>query len=113
MALFTKTKKPDEEILAVFPEEIYRTGELALQDILTPSALEIKPTFVRLGVKFARTVFVFSYPRYLNTNWFSPIINMDKIVDIAMYVQPVDTAGILRTLRRKVAQVQSQITIRE
>ncbi|MFY9462792.1 MAG: DUF87 domain-containing protein [Candidatus Sungiibacteriota bacterium] len=113
MAFFTKTKKPDEEILAVFPEEIYRTGELALQDILTPSALEVKPTFVRLGVKFARTIFVFAYPRYLNTNWFSPIINMDKIVDIAMYVQPVDTAAMLRTLRRKVAQVQSQIAIRE
>lgn len=111
--IFKKGGAPDEEILAVFPEEIYRTGELALQDILTPSALEVKPTFVRLGVKFARTIFVFAYPRYLNTNWFSPIINMDKIVDIAMYVQPVDTAAMLRTLRRKVAQVQSQIAIRE
>ena len=113
MALFSKTKKPDEEILAVFPEEIYRGGELALHDILTPSALEVKPTYVRLGVKFARTIFVFAYPRYLNTNWFSPVINMDKIIDIAMYVQPVDTAAMLRTLRRKVAQVQSQIAIRE
>jgi len=113
MAFFTKTKKPEEEILAIFPEEIYRTGELALQDILTPSALEVKPTFVRLGVKFARTIFVFAYPRYLATNWFSPVINMDKIVDIAMYVQPVHTASMLRTLRRKVAQVQSQIAIRE
>lgn len=113
MAFFTKTKNPDEEILAVFPAEIYRTGELALQDILTPSALEVKPTFVRLGVKFARTIFVFSYPRYLHTNWFSPVINMDKVFDIAMYVHPVDTASMLRTLRRKVAQVQSQIAMRE
>lgn len=113
MAFFTKTKNPDEEILAVFPAEIYRTGELALQDILTPSALEVKPTFVRLGLKFARTVFVFSYPRYLHTNWFSPVINMDRIFDIAMYVHPVDTASMLRTLRRKVAQVQSQISMRE
>lgn len=114
MALFgAKTKKTDEEILAVFPEEIYRTGELALKDILTPSALEIKPTLLRLGAKLARTIFVFSYPRYLHTNWFSPIINMDKIFDIAMYIHPVDTAAILRTLRRKVAQVQSQIAMRE
>ena len=114
MALFgPKIKKTDEEILAVFPEEIYRTGELALKDILTPSALEIKPTSVRLGAKLARTIFVFSYPRYLHTNWFSPIINMDKIFDVAMFVHPVDTAAILRTLRRKVAQVQSQISMRE
>lgn len=112
--LFKKTKKTsDEEILAVFPEEIYHTGELALKDVLTPSALEVKPTYIRLGAKLARTLFVFSYPRYLHTNWFSPVINMDKIFDISMYVNPVDTAAILRTLRRKVAQVQSQISIRE
>ncbi|OGZ97043.1 MAG: conjugal transfer protein TraC [Candidatus Sungbacteria bacterium RIFCSPLOWO2_02_FULL_54_10] len=114
MALFgTKKESIDEEILSVFPEEIYRSGELALKDILTPSALEVRPTFVRLGAKLARTIFVFSYPRYLHTNWFSPVVNIDKIFDIAMYVNPVDTASMLRTLRRKVAQVQSQITIRE
>lgn len=113
MALFTKKAKTEEEIFAVFPEEIYRTGELALKDVLSPSALEVNPSFVRLGSKIARTIFVFSYPRFLHTNWFSPIINMDKIFDVAMYVHPIDTAGMLRTLRRKVAQVQSQISIRE
>ncbi|MBI3442566.1 MAG: DUF87 domain-containing protein [Candidatus Sungbacteria bacterium] len=110
--LTTKTEKPDD-ILAVFPQEIYRSGELALRDVLSPSALQINPSSVRLGAKFARTMFVFSYPRYLHTNWFSPIINLDRVFDIAMYVHPVDTAQILRTLRRKVAQVQSQIAERE
>ncbi len=114
MSLFQKkTKNPEEEIFAVFPEEIYRAGELALKDILSPSALEINPNFVRLGTKFARTLFVFAYPRYLHTNWFSPIINLDKIFDISMHVHPVDTPSILKTLRRKVAEVQSQITTRE
>ncbi|MBI2640948.1 MAG: DUF87 domain-containing protein [Candidatus Sungbacteria bacterium] len=113
MALFSKKPKKEEEIFAVFPAEIYRAGELALKDVLSPSALEVNPTFVRLGAKIARTLFVFSYPRYLNTGWFSPIINLDKIFDVAMYVHPVDTASMLRTLRRKVAQVQSQISSRE
>ena len=114
MALFgKKEKKPEEDVLAVFPEEIYRSGELVLKDVLSPSALEINPTYVRLGAKLARTIFVFSYPRYLHTNWFSPVINMDKIFDVSMFVHPVDTAEILRTLRRKVAQVQSQISERE
>ncbi len=113
MSLLTaKTEKPDD-ILAVFPQEIYRSGELALRDVLSPSALQINPSSVRLGAKFARTMFVFSYPRYLHTNWFSPIINLDRVFDISMYIHPVDTATILRTLRRKVAQVQSQIAERE
>ena len=49
----------------------------------------------------------------LTTNWFSPIINMDKVFDIAMFVHPVDSAVILRKLQRKVAEVQSQINIRQ
>lgn len=113
MALFGKTTKKDNEVLAVFPEEVYRTGELSLKDVLSPSALEVSPSSVRLGAKLARTIFIFSYPRYLNTNWFSPIINLDSIFDISMFVHPIDTAAILRTLRRKVAQVQSQISERE
>ncbi len=112
MGLFSK--KPESvDVLPVFPEEIYRTGELALKDVLAPSALEITPMFVRLGEKLARTIFVFSYPRYLHTNWFSPIINLDKIFDISMHIHPVDTSTILRTLRRKVTEVQSQISARE
>lgn len=113
MSLFTKKEKTNEEILAVFPEEIYQAGQLALKDVLAPSAFEITPTFVRLGAKLARTLFVFTYPRYLHTGWFSPIINLDKIFDISMYVHPIDTVSMLRTLRRKVAQVQSQINTRE
>ncbi|KKW21846.1 MAG: Type IV secretory pathway VirB4 component-like protein [Parcubacteria group bacterium GW2011_GWC2_52_8c] len=106
-------KKPEEEILAVFPEEIYRAGELSLRDVISPSALEVNPSFLRLGEKFVRTLFAFSYPRYLHTNWFTPIINMDKVFDISMFIHPVDTAIILNQLRKKVAQVQSQISMRE
>lgn len=114
MPLFgQQVKKGDEDLAAVFPEEIYRRGELSLKEVLSPAALEVTPTFVRLGEKFARTIFVFSYPRYLSTNWFSPIVNLDTVFDIAMYVHPVDTASILKTLRRKVAQVQSQVSERE
>ncbi len=108
-----KKKTKETETLALFPEDVYRTGELELTDVLSPSALQVNPSFVRLGAKFGRTIFAFSYPRYLHTNWFSPIVNIDKIFDISMYVHPVDTAGVLRTLRRKVAQVQSQISVRE
>lgn len=114
MALFSK--KPKEEstdILPVFPEEIYRAGVLELKDVIAPSALEINSNFVRLGEKYARTLFIFSLPRYLSSNWFAPIINLDKVFDVSIFVHPVDTALILRRLQRKVAEVQSQINIRQ
>jgi len=109
--LFKNKKEP--EIFSVFPEEIYKSGVTTLKDIIAPAALEVNPSFIRLGEKMTRTLFVFSYPRYLNTNWFSPIINLDKVFDISLFVHPVDTSAILRQLRKQVARVQSQISTRE
>jgi type IV secretory pathway VirB4 component len=53
-----------------------------------------------------------SYPRYLTDNWFSPIINLDKIFDVAIFIHPIDTSLALREFQKKVAEVQSQINIR-
>ena len=110
---FGKKEEPKEtEILPVFPTEIYEAGVLELADVIAPSALEINSNYVKLGEKVARTLFVFSYPRYLAANWFSPVINLDKVFDVSIFIHPVDTATVLRQLQKKVAEVQSQINIR-
>lgn len=101
------------EILPVLPEEIYQAATLELQDILAPSALKISPKAINLGDKIARTYFVISYPRFLSDNWFTPIINLDKIFDVAIHVHPLDTNTILRKFQKKVAEVQSQVNVRE
>jgi type IV secretory pathway VirB4 component len=111
--IFRKKQKTEEEITPVFPQQIYEAGILELQDIIAPSALQINPSFVRLGEKIARTMFVFSYPRFLAMSWFAPIINLDQVFDVSIFIHPVDTALILRQLRKKVAEVQSQIAERE
>ena len=111
--IFRKKKQEEEEITPVFPQQIYEAGILELQDIIAPSALQVNPSFVRLGEKVARTLFVFSYPRYLAMSWFAPIINLDTVFDVSIFIHPVDTALILRQLRKKVAEVQSQIAERE
>ncbi len=111
--IFRSSPKTEAEALPVFPQDIYQSGLLELRDIIAPSALEVSANSVRLGEKLARTIFVFAYPRYLATNWFSSVINLDKIFDIAIFIHPVDTGTVLRQLRKKVAQVQSQISGRE
>jgi type IV secretory pathway VirB4 component len=99
--------------LAVLPEDIYRAGTLELQDVIAPSALKIEPKAINLGEKIARTFFIISYPRFLSDNWFSPIINLDKVFDISIFIHPVDTSLVLRQFQKKVAEVQSQINVRE
>jgi type IV secretory pathway VirB4 component len=100
-------------ILAVLPEEIYQSANLELQDVIAPSALKIESKSINLGDKIARTFFIISYPRFLTDNWFSPIINLDKVFDISIFVHPIDTSLVLRQFQKKVAEVQSQISVRE
>ena len=100
-------------MLPVLPQEIYEAATLELQDIIAPSALQVEPKALHLGDKIARTFFVISYPRYLTDNWFAPIINLDKIFDVSIFIHPIDTATILRQFQKKVAEVQSQINMRE
>jgi conjugal transfer ATP-binding protein TraC len=100
-------------VLPVLPTDIYEQASLEFQDIIAPAALEITPKSIHLGDKIARTFFIISYPRYLNDNWFSPIINLDKIFDVSIFIHPIDTSEILKKFQKKVAEVQSQISTRE
>lgn len=109
----SKEEKDKDEILAIQPEQIYETGVLELKDVIAPAALEINSNYVRIGERVSRTLFIFSYPRFLAINWFSPVINLDKVFDISLYIHPIDTATVLRQLQKKVAEVQSQIHMRE
>jgi hypothetical protein len=109
----TKEGTTKASVLAVMPEEIYESATLELQDIIAPSALKIEPKSINLGDKIARTFFIISYPRFLTDNWFSPIINLDKVFDIAVFIHPIDTSLALRQFQKKVAEVQSQISVRE
>lgn len=109
---FTK-KSPEVAISPVLPKDIYQAGVLELADVIAPSALKVSPRQLNLGDKVARTFFVMSYPRFLSDNWFSPIINLDKIFDISIGVYPVETSRALKDFRKRVAEVQSQINARE
>src|ERR1035437_107247 len=110
---FLKKEKKQADITSILPQEVYNSGTLDLRDIIAPSALKVTPKSVNLGEKIVRSFFIISYPRYLTDSWFAPIINLDKIFDVSIFIQPVETAQILRTFQKKVAEVQSQINTRE
>jgi type IV secretory pathway VirB4 component len=100
-------------ITPVLPEQVYKMAEMQLKDIIAPSALEIQSKALNLGTTVVRSFFVISYPRFLTDNWLSPVINLDKIFDIAIHVIPLNTGEVMKTFQRKVAEVQSQIMIRD
>ena len=110
--LFGK-KEETSPIASIVPQEVYESGALELKDVIAPSALKVSPKDLNLGEKVGRTLFVISYPRFLDESWFAPIINLDKVFNVSIFIHPVDTAKILRHFQKKVAEVQSQISRRE
>lgn len=111
---FLRGKTPKKQELTPFlPRDIYEAAKLDFADIIAPSALHITPREMNLGDKLVRTFYVISYPRFLAGSWFSPIINLDKVFDVSIYIHPIDTAEILRKFQKRVAEVQSQIASRQ
>jgi len=93
--------------------QVSKTGPHTIAEILTPPALEIESNYLRLGDLYVKTYYIISYPRYLTTGWFSPILNIDQTVDISVFIHPIDSGTALKKLRRKVAQVEAQIMEKE
>jgi len=112
MDLFNKKGKEEQDNV-ILSEKYYQEGVAKLQDLIAPAAIKILPQSIRLGETLAKTIFVISYPRYLHSNWFSPIINIDMPIDISMFVHPVETYDILKTLKKSATQVQSQLHIEQ
>ncbi len=84
-----------------------------IENLIAPPAIEVSANYIRIGAKYAKTIFLFTYPRYLSTGWFSPIINMPNLLDISIFVHPVEVALALKNLQKKLVQIQSQISEKE
>jgi type IV secretory pathway VirB4 component len=108
-----RKKEKEDSIGSILPRGIYSQSTLDLVDTISPTALKIGSREVELGEKFVRTFYTISYPRFLTDSWFSPVINLDKVLDVSLFIHPIETEQALRGFQKKVAEVQSQINERE
>lgn len=95
------------------PQSYMGGADQDIPNIVAPAGLQVSSNHLKIGDYFAKTFFVFAYPRYLSSGWLSPIINMAEMMDISVYVHPMDTALALRNLQRKVTQIQVELNERE
>ncbi len=111
--LLNKKHTQNPVVTSVLPKDIYAAGKLNLIDTIAPAALKINAREIELGEKFARTFYTVSYPAFLSDGWFAPIVNLDKVLDVSIFIHPLETEAALHNFQKKVAEVQSQINERE
>ena len=92
-------------------EEAFIKGMTTLRDLIAPSSLEIHSTYFRIGTKYGRTLYIYGYPRERYTGWLSGLINIDQVLDISMFIYPVETEIVLNNLRKKVTQLEADMAL--
>jgi len=92
-------------------QSAFQKGITALRDFIAPSSIEFQSNYFRIGTRFARTYYVFGYPRQIYTGWLSGMINIDEVMDLAIYVYPVESQVVLENLRKKVGQLEAGLQI--
>ncbi|PKM91240.1 conjugal transfer protein TraC [Candidatus Falkowbacteria bacterium HGW-Falkowbacteria-1] len=90
-------------------EKTLLRGMLSVRDLISPASFKVNPTYLVLGQKFLRTIFVITYPRYISVGWFAPIINLNECFDVSMFFYPVKSAIILKQLKSRVGNLEAQI----
>lgn len=94
-------------------ELIYRQGVVTMRDLIAPPSIELESGYMRLGKRFCKTVYVYGYPRQVFTGWISPIINLDELIDISLFIYPVESQVVLTNLRKKVGQMEASYSINQ
>ena len=96
----------EQEVNAAFLK-----GITALRDFIAPSSLEYSSTHFQLGTRYARTYYVYGYPRQIYTGWLGSMVNLDEVMDMSLYIYPVESQVVLQNLRKKVTQLEAGLQI--
>jgi type IV secretory pathway VirB4 component len=91
--------------------QAFQKGITALRDFIAPSSLKFDNSYFQLGTRLARTFYVYGYPRQLYTGWLSSMVNLDEVMDLSLYVYPVESQVVMENLRKKVTQLEAGIQI--
>ena len=92
-------------------QSAFQKGITALRDFIAPSSLEFSGTHFQLGTRYARTYYVYGYPRQVFTGWLSSMVNLDEVMDMSLYIYPVESQVVLDNLRKKVSQLEAGLQI--
>jgi conjugal transfer ATP-binding protein TraC len=98
--------REQQEVQAAFQK-----GITALRDFIAPSSIEFLSTHFQLGTRYARTYYVYGYPRQIYTGWLSSLVNLDEVMDLSMFIYPVESQVVLENLRKKVSQLEAGLQI--
>lgn len=90
-------------------DAIDREG-FSIADVVAPDNIEVDFDHLKIGDVYVRTLFVSGYPRFVVPGWLEPVVNFDHSLEISFYIYPVDAKTTLDDLRRKITEMEAEIS---
>ena len=82
-------------------------GEQDQVDLISYSGLREESSYLQIGDRFIRTLFISGYPYVASTGWLSMLINFNHNIDITYHIEQVDPILALPKLNRKITELES------
>lgn len=108
MPLFDNKKTSERQV-----QQQVETASNQLLDAIAPASFVINPNYLQINELYVRTMFVYAYPRYLNSNWMSPVVNFDVVMDISMHIAPLDSRIFITQMRKQQGKLESSRQIEQ
>ena len=100
-----KKRKSQKEILK--KSFNFNYGEQDQIDLISYSGLEENSSYLQMGDKFVRTLFISGYPYVASSGWLNMLINFNHNIDISYHIEQVDPHLALPKLKRKITELES------
>jgi conjugal transfer ATP-binding protein TraC len=100
-----KRRTSDKEVLKKSLQFNY--GEQDQVDLISYSGLQEESSYLQMGEKYVRTLFISGYPYVASTGWLNMLINFNHNIDISYHIEQVDPLLALPKLNRKITELES------
>ena len=98
----------EERQKLVDAEKVFQGGLASIRDLIAPSSMDVEYDHLRLEGMYAMSFYVYAYPRYIDANWLSPVVNFDVTMDMSQYIYPISSERIMKILLQIMKTVKRQ-----
>ena len=80
------------------------------KDYICPDSLEFKKDYIKIGDKYARTIFLKEYPSFLKDSMISELTDFSRSMMLSITIQPIPTDEAVKIVQKKLLAIETDIT---
>lgn len=88
-------------------------GAIDVARLVAPNTFIASDRHVQVGGEYCRTLYVMALPPQVRDNWLYPLFLWQEVIDVSLFVYPLDTDYVIKRLRNRIAKDEARLAIEE